>query len=139
MTAVAIDFGTSNTVVSILETDLQTPKTLRLPEISRLFGGQGAASTSDVAVIPSLVFVRGNDDIVIGEPVRSQRLGLLQPQRFFRTFKRDLAADFQPPTRTLDGQAFNAEGIAQTFLTRLWQMLQAEKIQASSLILTVPV
>ena len=37
MTTVAIDFGTSNTVVSILEADTGLPKTLRFPAISRLF------------------------------------------------------------------------------------------------------
>ena len=35
MTTVAIDFGTSNTVVSILEADTQLLKTLRFSDISR--------------------------------------------------------------------------------------------------------
>lgn len=131
MTAVAIDFGTSNTVISVLEPDTQAPITLRVPGISRLF--------NDVAVIPSLVFVRGQGEFVVGEPVRSQRLGLAQPQRFFRSFKRDLAADFQPPARTLDGQVYDAETIAVHFLSKIWQAIQAAQIQPSLLIFTVPV
>jgi molecular chaperone DnaK (HSP70) len=140
MTTVAIDFGTSNTVVSLLEPDTQTAKTLRFPSLSRLFSLKtGDPTAPEVAVIPSLVFVRGQGDVVIGEPVRSQRLGLMQPQRFFRTFKRDLAADFQPPARTLDGQVYDAEEIAVHFLSQLWSALKTEKIEPSVLIFTVPV
>ncbi|MBD2078927.1 Hsp70 family protein [Leptolyngbya sp. FACHB-17] len=131
MTAVAIDFGTSNTVVSVLEPDTQAPMTLRVPEISRWF--------NDVAVVPSLVFVQGQGEFVVGEPVRSQRLGLTQPQRFFRSFKRDLTADFQPPARTLDGQVYDAEAIAVQFLSEIWQAIKAAQIQPSLLIFTVPV
>jgi hypothetical protein len=47
MTAIAIDFGTSNTVVSILQPDIQAPETLRFPSLSRLFSLNG---TEDVAV-----------------------------------------------------------------------------------------
>ncbi|BAU15473.1 heat shock protein 70 [Leptolyngbya sp. NIES-3755] len=131
MTAVAIDFGTSNTVISILEPDTQAPVTLRVPNLARLF--------NEIAVIPSLVFVQGKDEFVVGEPVRSQRLGLMQPQRFFRTFKRDLAADFQPPSRTLDGQIYDAEGVAVHFLNQIWEAIKAAQIEPSLLIFTVPV
>ena len=37
MTAIAIDFGTSNTVVSIIAADTQEVKTLRFSKISRKF------------------------------------------------------------------------------------------------------
>lgn len=131
MTAIAIDFGTSNTVISLLEPDTQAPVTLRVPNLSRLF--------NEVAVIPSLVFVQGKGEFVVGEPVRSQRLGLMQPQRFFRTFKRDLAADFQPPARTLDGQIYDAEAIAVHFLNQIWDAIKAAQIEPSLLIFTVPV
>lgn len=139
MTTVAIDFGTSNTVVSLLEPDTQAPKTLRFPSLSRLFSLQGGNTSAEVAVIPSLVYVQGVGDLVIGETVRSQRLGLMQPQRFFRTFKRDLAADFQPPARTLDGQVYDAEQVAVHFLTQVCVALKKERIEPSVLIFTVPV
>ena len=78
-------------------------------------------------------------EFVVGEPVRSQRLGLMQPQRFFRTFKRDLAADFQPPARTLDGQIYDAEAIAVHFLNQIREAIKAANIEPSLLIFTVPV
>jgi molecular chaperone DnaK (HSP70) len=137
MTAVAIDFGTSNTVVSIWQPDTQAPETLRFPGLSRLFNLN--VGGDDVAVVPSLVYVRGSSDLVLGELVRSQRLGLQQPQRFFRTFKRDLAADFQPPARTLDGQVYDVGDVATEFLLHIWQAIQSLQIIPSLLIFTVPV
>jgi molecular chaperone DnaK (HSP70) len=136
MTAVAIDFGTSNTVVSILQPDTQAAETLRFPGLSRLFSLGGS---EDVAVVPSLVYVRGAGDLVLGETVRSQRLGLQQPQRLFRTFKRDLATDFQPPARTLDGQVYDAASVAIEFLVQIWEAIRSLQIDPSLLIFTVPV
>jgi len=140
MTTVAIDFGTSNTVVSLLEPDTKAPRTLRLNPISRSFkltiaGGE----TQEVPVVPTLVFVKEPEHLVVGEPVRSQRLGLSQPQRFFKGFKRDLAADFQPPPRQIGDRTYSAETVSELFLQTIWQQLQAQQIQPDQVIFTVPV
>lgn len=140
MTTVAIDFGTSNTVVSLLEPDTKAPKTLRLNLISRSFkltipGGE----TQEVPVVPTLVFVKDSEQLVVGESVRSQRLGQAQPQRFFKGFKRDLAADFQPPPRQIGDRTYSAETVSESFLHAIWQQLQAQKIQPDQVIFTVPV
>ncbi|MEQ8958782.1 MAG: Hsp70 family protein, partial [Coleofasciculus sp. C2-GNP5-27] len=74
---VAIDFGTSNTVVSILEADTNNPKTIRLGSLSRLF--KTTSGESDIPVIPTLVFIKDNNQILLGDQVRSQRLGQSQP------------------------------------------------------------
>jgi molecular chaperone DnaK (HSP70) len=140
MTTVAIDFGTSNTVVSLLEPDTKAPRTLRLNPISRSFkltiaGGE----TQEVPVVPTLVFVKDSEQLVVGEPVRSQRLGQAQPQRFFKGFKRDLAADFQPPPRQIGDRTYSAETVSEHFIQAIWQQLQAQKIQPDQVIFTVPV
>ncbi len=140
MTTVAIDFGTSNTVVSFLEPDTKAPRTLRLNPISRSFkltiaGGE----TQEVPVVPTLVFVKDSEQLVVGEPVRSQRLGQAQPQRFFKGFKRDLAADFQPPPRQIGDRTYSAETVSEHFIQAIWQQLQAQKIQPDQVIFTVPV
>ncbi|MFP5269286.1 Hsp70 family protein [Coleofasciculus sp.] len=134
---VAIDFGTSNTVVSILEPDTNSPKTLRLGSLSRLF--KTNSNEPDIPVIPTLVFIKDNNQILLGEQVRSQRLGQSQPARFFKGFKRDLAADFQPPPRLINGEYYTAESVSEQFIKTIWQQLKAQKIQPSQLILTVPV
>lgn len=140
MTIIAIDLGTSNTVVSLLEPDTQQPVSLRFPTISRIFKGKTAQGTPlEVPVVPSLAFVQSPQVVMIGEVVRSQRLGLVQPQRLFKAFKRELAADFQPPPRQIDGHTYSAAAIAEQFLTVLWHHLHQQQIQPSQVILTVPV
>jgi molecular chaperone DnaK (HSP70) len=139
MTAIAIDFGTSNTVVSLLEPDTQTPKTLRFPSLSRVFKlTTQSGDVQNVPVVPTLVFVKDAATLLLGEQVRSQRLGLAQPERLFKAFKRDLIADFQPPTRQLDGQSYSAESVSEQFLQVIWQQLQ-QQIQPTQAIFTVPI
>jgi molecular chaperone DnaK (HSP70) len=135
MTVVAIDFGTSNTVVCTQDPVTKAPRTLRFSNLSRTFN----AIAGQIHVVPTLVFVQGQKQFVWGEQVRSQRLGFAQPERLFQAFKRDLAADFRPPARELDGFTYTAEDIAEFFLTEVWQQLLQLKIQPSQVIFTVPV
>ena len=141
MTTIAIDFGTSNTVVSILNPDTKKPESLRFPQISRLFQlGKLDGNVLTMPVIPTLVFVKEAGGLVLGEQVRAQRLGLSQPHRLFKAFKRDLAADFQSPPRHLDGTSYSVQRIAELFLEQLWQQLhQHHQIQPTQVIFTVPV
>ena len=140
MTTMAIDFGTSNTVVSILEADTLKPKTLRFPEISRLYRlKNNPENPQQISVIPSLVFVEKNHQLILGEKVRSLRLGVSQPERLFKNFKRELAADFQPPLRSIEGKNYNAQLISELFIKQIWQALQAQNINPSQVIITVPV
>ena len=135
MTIIAIDFVTSNTVVCTLDPVTQTPRTLRFKDISRGF----ETPSGEVFVVPTLVYVEKENRFVFGEKVRSQRLGFSQPERFFQAFKRDLAADFQPPPRQIDGNDYSAELVSELFIKEIWQQLDREKIQPSGLIFTVPV
>ncbi|XGW00091.1 MAG: Hsp70 family protein [Leptolyngbya sp. BL-A-14] len=140
MTAIAIDFGTSNTVVSFLEPDTQTPRTLRFPSLSRVFKlTKRSGEVQEIPVVPTLVYVKDAETVVLGEQVRSQRLGLAHPERLFKAFKRELVADFQPPPRQLDGQTYSAELVAEQFLQALWQQLQQQQIQPTQVIFTVPI
>jgi len=140
MTTIAIDFGTSNTVVCILNPDTQTPESLRFGDISRIFKIKRASGElQEIPVVPTLVFVRGRGNLELGEKVRSQRLGQSQPERLFQAFKRDLAADFQPPPRQIDDEIYTPGSVAQQFIKAIWEQLHQQKIQPDRVIFTVPV
>ncbi|QDZ41273.1 Hsp70 family protein [Euhalothece natronophila Z-M001] len=140
MTIIAVDFGTTNTVISYLPPDSETPTTVKLDQLSRVFrlrNQQG--EIKEVPVIPSLLFIDSSGQPKVGELVRSRRLGLTQPQRFFKGFKQDLVADFQPPPREIDGDFYPPETVCEQFLTTIWQTLQAENWQPTQAVFTVPV
>lgn len=145
MTVVAIDFGTSNTVVCTQDPVTQTPRTLRFKHLSRSFDLATDAGTSvntaQVHVIPSLVYIQNQHDYVLGEQVRSQRLGFAQPQRLFQAFKRDLTADYRPPSRQIDGIGYDAKLVAEIFLKSVWQNVldQLGELVPDRVIFTVPV
>ncbi|MFB2917209.1 Hsp70 family protein [Aerosakkonema funiforme] len=135
MTVVAIDFGTSNTVVCTLDPATQTPRTLKFKAISRGFETPGG----QVFVVPTLVYVQKENRLVFGEQVRSQRLAFNETERLFQAFKRDLAADFQPPPRQIDGNSYSAESVSELFIKEIWQQIEPEKLQPKNVIFTVPV
>ncbi|AFY71563.1 Heat shock protein 70 [Thalassoporum mexicanum PCC 7367] len=135
MTIVAIDFGTSNTIVCTLDPVTQTPRTLKFETICRTFN----SADGEAYVVPSLVYIEEQGNIVIGEQVRSQRLGYAKPDRLFKAFKRELAANFRPPPRTIDAYTYTSEDIAEIFLGQIWALLKAKGIEPSKVIFPMPV
>ena len=143
MTVVAIDFGTSNTVIAILQTDgdrqITMAKTVEFRDISHQF----TTTQGDVWLVPSLVYVidkdEGQSKFLFGEQSRSTAQLNGQSKRLFQGFKRDIVAGFRSPAREIDGQLYDAEVIAEIFLTELWQRLILQNIQPTQLIFTVPV
>ncbi len=143
MTVVAIDFGTSNTAIAILvmdsDRDIATTKTLRFEQIAHGFEtNEGMAW-----LVPSLVYVlgpeTGDGEFRFGAQARSQYSLENQSKRLFQGFKRDIVASFRPPARELDRKLYDAEAIAEIFLTEIWQRLILQDIQPTQLIFTVPV
>ena len=65
MTVIAIDFGTSNTAIAMLDGD-GLPQTIALPEISQDFAGRQQGGDR-VWLVPSLVYIAGLGDHRFGE------------------------------------------------------------------------
>jgi len=133
MSTVVIDFGTSNTVVCVADAITRSPRTIKFDSISCRLEVAGES----VSVVPSLLFVSPNN-LVLGEQVRSLRLGFAQSDRTFTAFKRDLATDFVPPPRLIDGISYTAPLICELFLKEIWQQVEQQLI-CDRVIFTVPV
>lgn len=133
--AIAIDFGTSNTVITRWNPATQQPETLSLPGLS-LQQGQNPP------LIPSLLYVEdaAQGKVIVGQAVRDRGLDLTGDPRFFRSFKRGIGAQIQGFLPELDGKIITFEQVGQWFLTHLIEKLNATTPDVGkSLILTVPV
>jgi len=131
----AIDFGTSNTVITRWNSATQQPETVKLSGVSLQLG-------ENPPLIPSLVYVEdvSQGKIIIGQAVRDRGLDLTSEPRFFRSFKRGIGADIQGFLPELDGQLISFEQVGQWFLSQISEKLEhSEESAIDSLILTVPV
>ncbi|MBF2028469.1 MAG: Hsp70 family protein [Oscillatoriales cyanobacterium C42_A2020_001] len=132
---IAIDFGTSNTVIARWNRVTQQPETLSLPEITW-------KAVQNPPLIPSLVYVENASQgkVVVGQAVRDRALDLANDQRFFHNFKRAIGAQVQGFLPELDGQTVRFEQVGQWFLTTIIQQLRAIDPEVmQSLVFTVPV
>ncbi len=133
--AIAIDFGTSNTVISRWNRATQTAATVTLPGLS-LIGGMNPP------LIPSLVYVEdgSTDRVLLGQMVRDRGLDLQSDLRYFRGFKRGIGAEIQGFLPELDGVSMTFERVGELFLTGIIKQLQQSLPDVGeSLVLTVPV
>lgn len=132
---IAIDFGTSNTVITRWNPVTQKPETLSLPGVS-------VQMSQNPPLIPSLLYVEdaSSGKVVVGQAVRDRGLDLKTDPRFFRSFKRGIGADIQGFLPELDGKIVTFEQVGEWFLTHLIEKVQTVSPDVGeSLILTVPV
>lgn len=132
----AVDFGTSNTVITRWNPATQQPETLNLP-------GLCLQLSQNPPLIPSLVYVEDASQgrVVIGQAVRDRGFDLTNDPRFFRSFKRGIGADIQGFLPELDGKIVSFEQVGEWFLKQVIEKLlpPGEQDSIESLILTVPV
>jgi molecular chaperone DnaK (HSP70) len=133
--AIAIDFGTSNTVIARWNRATQQPETLTLP-------GMTWKTAQNPPLIPSLVYVENATDgtVVVGQAVRDRALDLGSNPRFFRNFKRGIGSQIQGFLPELDNTTISFEQVGHWFLTQVIQQLKTTEPEAGeSLVFTVPV
>ncbi|MBM0740545.1 Hsp70 family protein [Phormidium sp. CLA17] len=132
---IAIDFGTSNTVIARWNRATQQPETITLPGVSW-------KTAQNPSLIPSLVYVEdaSRSKVIVGQAVRDRALDLASDQRFFRNFKRGIGSPIQGFLPELDGQAIRFEQLGQWFLVDVIQQLKASDPEVvESVVFTVPV
>lgn len=131
---VAIDFGTSNTVISRWNALTQSAETLALPGLS-------LSLTGDAPLVPSLVYVErpGVDGVVVGQAVRDRGLDISGDPRFFQNFKRGIGTPLRGFVPQVEGQPLSLPQIGQWFLQTLLAQVRAIAPGEDSLIFSVPV
>ncbi|MEG5016759.1 MULTISPECIES: Hsp70 family protein [unclassified Microcoleus] len=131
---IAIDFGTSNTVVARWNQVLQQPETLKLPGLS-------AISAQNPPLIPSLLYVEdaAQSKVILGQQVRDKGLDLSGDSRFFRNFKRGIGTSVQGFVPELDGQLITFERVGEWYLSQIVNSIREVPLPIDSLIFTVPV
>ncbi len=135
MKKIAIDFGTTNTVVAVWREALDQPETLRLPNLSIPDG------TGLPPLIPSEIYVSaGAGSPLVGYGVQSSGLDVAGDDRLFRGFKRGIGAIVQPLPRIVDGKKWGEHQAGQAFLQAVLRSIAAaEGDQIEELVLTVPI
>ena len=132
--AIAIDFGTSNTVIARWNPVTQQPETLNIPELSIQQG-------LNPPLIPSLLYVEdaSNSQVFVGQQVRNRGVDVKGDSRFFRSFKRGIGSDIQGFLPELDGRNITFEQIGEWYLQKVIKELSSVEGGLDSLVLTVPV
>lgn len=131
---IAIDFGTSNTVVARWNQALQQPETLKLPGLSTI-------SAQNPPLIPSLLYVENaaKSKVILGQQVRDKGLDLSTDSRFFRNFKRGIGTSVRGFLPEIDGQIVTFEQVGQWFLEQIVGSIRELPLPVDSLVFTVPV
>ncbi|CCH67156.1 Chaperone protein DnaK [Richelia intracellularis HH01] len=132
--AIAIDFGTSNTVVARWNPINQRAETISIDGLS-------IRQIPNPPIIPSLVYVEdaSEDKVLVGQQVRDQGLDISGESRFFRNFKRGIGTNIQGFLPKLDGRTITFEQVGQWFISQVCEQLAPLEGCLDSLVLTVPV
>jgi molecular chaperone DnaK (HSP70) len=132
---IAIDFGTSNTVIARWNSATAMAEIVNLKDLSQRL-------PPNPPLIPSLVYVENvaTGQIILGQMVRDRGLDLSNNPRFFRSFKRGIGNQIQGFIPELDGINIAFENVGQWYLNNLIDRLKnIAPDSLDSLILTVPV
>ncbi|HAC62985.1 MAG TPA: molecular chaperone DnaK [Cyanothece sp. UBA12306] len=131
----AIDFGTSNTVITRWNSAIQGGEILKLSGLCQQLG-------DNPPLVPSLLYIEdaSQGQVLAGQMVRDRGLDLSNNPRFFRSFKRGIGAEIQGFLPELDEKLITFEQVGNWFLSTLINQLRIENIDPlDSLVLTVPV
>jgi molecular chaperone DnaK (HSP70) len=131
---IAIDFGTTNTVLARWNNDTALPEIVMLPGISLVDGGRPP-------LVPSLLYVHDAkaNTVTIGQAVRDRKLDTQKDNRLFRNFKRGIVALPTPDPREMDGALYADHDAGRSFVRQLLATIPFAKDEIDQLVLTAPV
>ena len=126
MTRIAIDFGTTNTVVAAWREATNAPEILRLPGLS------APAIEGLAPLVPSLLYVLDGQTsaTLAGQTVRDEGYDLRGDERLFASFKRGIAAASRPLRREIDGALWAEDTAGRVFLSAVVQTAAQVERQA---------
>jgi molecular chaperone DnaK (HSP70) len=132
--AIAVDFGTSNTVITRWNAATQTSEMVVLPGLSTTLG-------DTPSLVPSLVYVQqpAQNQVLAGQSVRDRGLDITADPRFFCNFKRGIGTPLQGFLPEIEGQVLSFEQVGRWFLTQVLSQVQATVGDLESVVFTVPV
>ena len=132
---IAIDFGTTNSVIAVWNEKTESADLMAVPGLSQN-SGDGFPP-----LIPSLVYVQDGQSkqIVIGQAVKDGRFNLQHNSRLFRNFKRSILTSAGKEPRMIDGAPWSDLDAGLRFLKGMLEALPYTSEQIEQLVLTVPV
>src|SRR5258708_3268729 len=129
----AIDFGTTNTVIAHWNDEQNGAEIVPLPGITT------QASPERPAISPSLLYLHNGQtgQATIGQAVCDQHLDRQQDNRLFRNFKRGIVASPAPEPRSIDGALWADKDAGRAYMRQVLKALPYFSID--QLVLTAPV
>lgn len=131
----AIDFGTTNSVIAQWDDKRSSTRIVALEQLS------DSSLKERPPIIPSLLYVKNlaNQSVVLGQAVRDEGLDRQQNNRLFRNFKRGIVALPAPPPRMIDSREFSHRDAGTVFVQQLIAALPYQNNEIDQLVLTAPV
>jgi molecular chaperone DnaK (HSP70) len=132
---IALDFGTTNSVVATLNAKTNMPDVVALPGLS------AAQIDGSLPLIPSLLYVHDGQtgQVTLGQTARDQNLDVRQDNRLFRNFKRGIVTGSVTEPRSIDGVLWRDRDAGRSFVRSLLSALPYPKSDIEQLVLTTPV
>lgn len=133
----AIDFGTTNSVIARWNPDTEDS------EIIKIAGLSEPEASEHPATVPSLLYVEDGKStppkIICGQTVRDRELDVKRDNRLFRNFKRGIVATPAPEPRPIDGVEWADRDAGRAFVQQLIHSLPYKDGDIEQLVLTAPV
>ncbi|MEO0596118.1 MAG: Hsp70 family protein, partial [Chloroflexota bacterium] len=132
---IAIDFGTTNSVVARWNEEKDDADVLAVNPIA------DTTVENRPPVVPSLIYVDDaqNKTFTIGQAVREAGKTRQQDNRLFRNFKRGIVATPAPEPRDIDGLKFADRDAGANFVKQVLGALPHDDHDIDQLVLTAPV